>query len=143
MAQVAAGAYHSLLVRADGTVWAWGDNTFGQLGDGTLTNRSSPVQVPGLSGVTALSAGYDHTVALRQDGPVDVADPGTGGLLPDTGNVVPRWLAVTAVGVEGADVVDLAPGEVVKRALTIAGNLCMALSRSECMALFQCQLGGQ
>ncbi|TAJ78805.1 MAG: hypothetical protein EPO42_07300 [Gallionellaceae bacterium] len=45
---IAAGAYHSLAVKNDGTVWAWGDNTQGQLGDGSKTNRSSPVQVQGL-----------------------------------------------------------------------------------------------
>ncbi|WP_257463222.1 RCC1 domain-containing protein [Archangium lipolyticum] len=64
------GIYYTLVVRQDGTVWTWGDNRFGQLGDGTLTNRNSPGRVPGLSGVTVLSAGQYHTVALRQDGTV-------------------------------------------------------------------------
>jgi alpha-tubulin suppressor-like RCC1 family protein len=45
---IAAGAYHSLALKDDGTVWAWGDNSQGQLGDNTKTDRASPVQVQGL-----------------------------------------------------------------------------------------------
>ncbi|MBM2813220.1 MAG: hypothetical protein HW416_3979 [Chloroflexi bacterium] len=67
---VAAGEYHSLAVKSDGSVWAWGDNYYGQLGDGTTTNRSAPTSVPGLTGVVAMAAGYGHTIALRSDGSV-------------------------------------------------------------------------
>ena len=42
--QVAAGALHSVAVKTDGTLWAWGSNWNGQLGDGTTYNKSSPVQ---------------------------------------------------------------------------------------------------
>ncbi len=57
--RAAAGFFHSLAVRSDGTVWAWGDNQYGQLGDGTRTNQSTPV-----------AAGYGHSLALRSDGTV-------------------------------------------------------------------------
>ena len=50
-AVIAAGMDHSLRLKSDGTVWAWGRNSFAQLGDGTLTDRLAPVQVAGLSGV--------------------------------------------------------------------------------------------
>ncbi|MEO5368038.1 MAG: FecR domain-containing protein, partial [Magnetococcus sp. WYHC-3] len=53
-----------------GCVWAWGRNQYGQLGDGTTVNKSTPVQVAGLSGVTAVAAGKHHTVALKSDGSV-------------------------------------------------------------------------
>jgi len=43
--QIAAGSYHSLALKSNGTLWAWGDNGYGQLGDGTTTNRTSPVQI--------------------------------------------------------------------------------------------------
>ena len=56
MVQVAAGSGHGLAVRSDGTVWAWGFNGAGELGDGTTTSRSTPVQVTGLSGVTQVAA---------------------------------------------------------------------------------------
>jgi len=67
---IAAGLYHTAGLRSDGTVWAWGDNAYGQLGDGTTTQRNTPVQVSGLSSVTAIAAGEYHTVALESDGTV-------------------------------------------------------------------------
>lgn len=54
----------------DETVWCWGANDSGRLGDGTLTARSSPVQVAGLTGVMNASANVDHTCALHVDGSV-------------------------------------------------------------------------
>ena len=66
---VAAGSNHSLALKSDGTVWAWGDNQFGQLGDNTNTSRSTPVQV-NLSGVTAIAAGNNFSLALKSDGTV-------------------------------------------------------------------------
>jgi YD repeat-containing protein len=67
---VSGSRYHSLALRNDGTVWAWGYNGTGQLGDGTSTSRYSPVQVQGLSGITAIAAGGYHSLALRNDGSV-------------------------------------------------------------------------
>jgi alpha-tubulin suppressor-like RCC1 family protein len=61
---------HSLALRTDGTVWAWGYNYAGQLGNGTTTNSPTPVQVSGLSDVTAIAAGFNHSLALRTDGTV-------------------------------------------------------------------------
>ncbi|MFB7511761.1 hypothetical protein [Streptomyces sp. NPDC056144] len=76
---VAAGDSHTLALRTDGTVLAWGINAYGRLGDGTVIPRTVPVQVCAvggcsgvLTGVTAVAAGISggHSVALRSDGSV-------------------------------------------------------------------------
>lgn len=100
---------HSLALRADGSVWAWGDNQFGQLGDGTTDIRTTPVRVcaPGqtapcgsfLTDVTAVVAGISHSLALRADGTVVAWGDNTQGRLGD-GTTTPRStpVAVCAVG---------------------------------------------
>jgi alpha-tubulin suppressor-like RCC1 family protein len=65
---IATGHRFSLALEDDGTVWAWGRNVEGQLGDGTTTQRTTPVQVPNLSGITAIAAGGYHALALQGDG---------------------------------------------------------------------------
>jgi alpha-tubulin suppressor-like RCC1 family protein len=67
---VAAGVDHSLALKSDGTVWAWGNNNHGQLGNNTSVGSLVPVQVPGLDHVTKISAGYGFSLALRSDGTV-------------------------------------------------------------------------
>lgn len=57
---------HSVGLRANGTLWAWGSNNYGKLGDGTTTVRSSPVAVVGgFTDWVSVSADGDHTVAIR------------------------------------------------------------------------------
>jgi hypothetical protein len=64
--QLSAGGLHSLGIRANGTVWTWGSNSSGQLGDGTTTNRSSPVSVIGnFTDWGQTSAGQAHSLAIR------------------------------------------------------------------------------
>ena len=67
---IAAGAGHSLALKADGTVWAWGNNDHGQLGDDSSKLRKTPVQVKGLKGIIAIAAGENHSAALKDDGTV-------------------------------------------------------------------------
>ncbi len=67
---VSAGGSHSLALAADGTVWAWGCNIVGQLGDGTRINRAMPVQVAALNNAVAISAGNMHSLAVKGDGTV-------------------------------------------------------------------------
>ena len=61
---------HSLALLGNGTVKSWGYNAFGELGDGNATNSDVPVEVSGLTGVTAISAGGSHSLALRETGTV-------------------------------------------------------------------------
>ncbi len=67
---VAAGPYHTVSLKSDGTVWTWGDNSSGQLGDGTLVNKSAPIQVSGLTNVVSVACGGFHALALKNDGTV-------------------------------------------------------------------------
>jgi alpha-tubulin suppressor-like RCC1 family protein len=69
---VAAGFDHSLVLRADGTVLAFGANDKGQLGLTGVTSTITPTAVPGLSNVVALAAGSAHSVALTSEGKVFV-----------------------------------------------------------------------
>jgi alpha-tubulin suppressor-like RCC1 family protein len=55
-------------LKADGTLWAWGNNTFGQLGVGGEESTTVPVQVGADAKWTAVSAGCLHTVAVKADG---------------------------------------------------------------------------
>jgi alpha-tubulin suppressor-like RCC1 family protein len=67
---VAAGSLYTVALKADGTVWSWGANARGQIGDGTQNQRLVPTQAVGLSGVVAISTHLEHTLALKSDGTV-------------------------------------------------------------------------
>jgi alpha-tubulin suppressor-like RCC1 family protein len=72
ISSIAAGYMHTLAVANDGTVWSWGWNSEGQLGNDTQTTQPSPVHVEGLSSVSicAVAAGVFHSLALAEDGTV-------------------------------------------------------------------------
>ena len=57
-----------MAVRTDGTLWAWGCNEYGQLGDGTTTERLAPEQIGTATNWASFAAGSYHTVAVRTDG---------------------------------------------------------------------------
>lgn len=72
-----------LALRSDGTVWSWGYNHEGQLGDGTNIYKSTPVPVYGLHNVISISAGSHHSLALKSDGTVWAWGNNSHGLLGD------------------------------------------------------------
>ena len=67
---VSSGWDHTCATLTDGTVKCWGDNTYGQLGNGSTTHSTTPVAVPGLANVLALSSGWYNTCATLSDGTV-------------------------------------------------------------------------
>ena len=68
--QVSTSGNHTLVLLANGTVWAAGKNDYGQLGDGTTISQIFLKQVPNLSNVVAVAAGGNHSLALLKDGTV-------------------------------------------------------------------------
>lgn len=65
---VAAGDSHGLAIKADGTIWSWGDNSYGQLGNGTTNSSTAPAQISGLTMMTAAAAGNLFSLAVKADG---------------------------------------------------------------------------
>ena len=95
---IAAGDYHSLTLKQDGTVWAWGLNVDGQLGDGsTVTLRNVPVQVTGLSGVVAITAGGRHSLAVKIDGSVVAWGSNSNGQLGN-GSIISSNVPIAVLG---------------------------------------------
>lgn len=70
MVTATGGGYHSIAAKQDGTVWAWGYNGNGRLGDSTTVQKTAPVQIAGLTNVVEVVAGDAHTLALKSDGTV-------------------------------------------------------------------------
>lgn len=79
--RLAAGGWHTCALLKDGCVKCWGDNSDGQLGDGTRYQRSTVVDVAALAGVTAVAAGGLHTCALTSAGGVKCWGEGWDGQL--------------------------------------------------------------
>jgi alpha-tubulin suppressor-like RCC1 family protein len=93
-----AGGAHSLGVRSNGTLWAWGFNCFGRLGDGTITNRISPVSVVGgFTDWCAASAGNSHSLGIRSNGTLWAWGINSFGRLGD-GTATSRLSPVSVVG---------------------------------------------
>ena len=84
---ISSGMYHGLALKEDGTVWAWGRNSSGQLGDGTTKARVRiPVQVENLDNVVSIKAGRNHSMAIKEDGSVWLWGDNTSGQLGDGTN---------------------------------------------------------
>jgi len=66
--EVHMGGYHCVATKTDGTLWTWGYNNQGQLGQGNTTNRSSPIQVGALTDWLDVAAGFYHSLATKTDG---------------------------------------------------------------------------
>ena len=106
VASVAAGGTHVVAVKTDGTVWTWGSDQFGQLGDGGSNGAGGtmPRQIA-LSNVSAVAAGFEHALALRTDGTVWSWGHNVGGVLgdgttTDRGAPVQVALGAAAAGVD-------------------------------------------
>ncbi|WP_339787714.1 hypothetical protein, partial [uncultured Imperialibacter sp.] len=66
--KIAAGDFHNLFIKEDGSLWAWGENSYGELGIGVTGDQSSPVRVGVESDWTKVSAGWSYSVGIKTDG---------------------------------------------------------------------------
>src|SRR5437867_9172740 len=107
--QVAAGEQgavsHSCAVRR-GTVYCWGDNLYGQLGDGTGTRSNTPVAVLGISDAVQVSAGTVHTCAVLASGTVGCWGEGARGQLGDGTSPAAQYSPVPVSGLTDAVQID-------------------------------------
>jgi alpha-tubulin suppressor-like RCC1 family protein len=94
VAKVASNSDHSLALLKDGTVWAWGANNLGQLGDGTTQARQRPVQVTGLSNVVAIATNWSYSMAMKTDGTVWTWGDGSSGTLPGVDLHIPQQVGL-------------------------------------------------
>jgi alpha-tubulin suppressor-like RCC1 family protein len=106
---ITGGGFYSAALMADGTVRTWGNNSYGQCGDGTTSNHSTCIQVPGLSNVVSLSGGWTHVLAVKSDGTAWTwGDNGLGEL----GNGASQTQQLTPVQVAGlSNVVAVSGGD--------------------------------
>ena len=117
---VAAGAAHTCAVLMDGSVRCWGDNSGGQIGDGTGMGRSAPTTVLDLTGATSIAAGQAHTCAIVSDRTVRCWGFNLTGQLGDNSTTT-RTRAVAVPGL--SDVTALEAGTGHTCALTGAGRV--------------------
>ena len=115
---VAAGGNHVIALSFDGTVWAWGSNSVGQLGDGTaVAQRNFPRKVVGIGGVDsltdiiAIAAGGNHSLAIRSDGSVVSWGLNNSGQLGDSTKTTRNYPVVTYGLDPGTKAIDLAAGD--------------------------------
>jgi alpha-tubulin suppressor-like RCC1 family protein len=124
---IAAGDWHSLALASNGTVWAWGDNQYGELGNGTTTNSATPALVSLPSGVTItnIAGGYYDSLALASNGTVWAWGDNQYGELGNgttTNNAIPVQFSASSLP-KGVTISNIAAGGVHSLALASNGTV--------------------
>lgn len=105
IAKIFAGDAHAFALNRNGTLYAWGNNATGQLGDGTITQRSSPGTVPGVTNPAVIAGGTDHSLAVKPNGTMSSWGGNILGELGD-GTRVAKLAPVTVAGISNAIAAD-------------------------------------
>lgn len=123
---VVGGENHSMALKGDGTVWGWGNNKFGQLGNNSTITTEIPTKVVGLQDVKMIAAGSNHTLALKNDGTVWAWGYNNVGQLGDNTQIV-RYEPVQVLGEDGEgylkDIVYIAAGTNYSAAINKKGEV--------------------
>lgn len=120
VAEVAAGEGTSLILKNDGTVWAWGSNSYGQCGNGSAIRSVILTQVIGLTDITGIAAGGSHCLAVKSDGTVWAWGLNSTGQLGD-GTTTERTIPVQVSGL--TDVTGVSAGNSHSLALKTDGTV--------------------
>lgn len=120
--QSAAGRYHSVAIKTDGTLWTWGRNTSGELGDNTIAHKSSPIQtVAGGANWKLVACGRYHNLAIKTDGTLWTWGVNGNGQLGDNTIAHKSSPAQTVAG--GANWKQVAGGDLFSVAIKTDGTL--------------------
>ena len=117
---IVTGWYYSINLKSDGTVWTWGSNAYGQLGDGTSMDRPTAAQVSGLENIVKVAGGAEHSLALKSDGTVWAWGHNYRGQLGD-GTIIDRPIPVQAIDLN--NIIAVAAGTVHSMALKSDGKV--------------------
>jgi len=124
---IAVGKSQALVLKADGSVWGWGNGTAGELGDGANTKQSAPTQAVGLgpgSGVIAIAVGGSHSLALKKDGSVVAFGNNSSGQLGDGTKPHDHNKPIPVKGLgPGSGVIAIAAGSSFSMALKADGSV--------------------
>jgi alpha-tubulin suppressor-like RCC1 family protein len=120
---IASGGLHSLALASDGTVYAWGSNTKGQIGDNYTINRTAPVQTYNIDNITTISAGYLHSLALDKDGAVWGWGDNTYGQLGIGSSTTYKKAPVQVTALQNVDIVAVSAGDYHSLSLDSTGTV--------------------
>lgn len=118
--QMVSGKDHTLAIKNDGSLWAWGRNQHGQLGDGTTTTKTIPIQISQENDWLLVSAGLGHSCALKTDGTLWAWGRNTDGQLGDGTNI--NKLSPTQIGNDN-DWISVSSGHYFNLAIKSDGTL--------------------
>lgn len=109
--QIAAGDAFGVALKSDGSVWTWGNNASGQLGNNSTTDTSTPAAVAGLTGVSKIAAGAAFVLAIKTDGSVWAWGNNTSGQIGDNNKPNDRLTPTQVTGLgAGSGVVTVSAG---------------------------------
>ena len=125
--EIAVGLNHAAALKNDGTVWAWGYNIYGQLGDNTTMNRNIAVQTRGVSGVSqyltdivSIASGRHHVLAVKNDGTVYSWGSNEYGQLADVESITKHMRPIQVSGL--TDITYIATGQYNSFAINSEGD---------------------